>query len=221
MAKEYGAQRKNKWEGVNPITIDTSKLTPANDYTIARAKDVALTPDETTKIKKIADFLANNKFVYRSGANPNDCIDSTLRDMTIYYGTYLPWPPKKEVIVKNIALSDPSVTAYGILKSFHAGFDKIDDKYKPLIAASMHRMIGVDCNTPIKFLLVDVPDGIESAGKGVDFTKIGNASLSIRVAEKLGIPVLNIWDTNISTRLKALVDMLKPKETSEDDEYGF
>ena len=35
MAKEYGVQRKNKWEGANPITIDTSKLTPANDYTIA------------------------------------------------------------------------------------------------------------------------------------------------------------------------------------------
>ena len=121
--------------------------------------------------------------------------------------------------LKNVGVNMSDVKTINI--ELTGGFDKIDDKYKPLIAASMHRMIGVDCNTPIKFLLVDVPDGIESAGKGVDFTKLGNASLSIRVAEKLGIPVLNIWDTNISTRLKALVDMLKPKETSEDDEYGF
>lgn len=161
---------------VAPLQIDKSEY-----KTLARTflvfSDGKNIPEEVKmKMKVIADKLKSLEFILRSPADRADdellavASNSMGKDNTYNYLTFL--NKKKPVPFR---LSSPSEKAYGLLFGFFATKPKdvmtYSGGYRSRLARDYHLLLGDECNTPIKLMVVYDEFGHDGS-KPIDFDDI-------------------------------------------------
>lgn len=161
---------------VAPLQIDKSEY-----KTLARTflvfSDGKNIPEEVKmKMKVIAEKLKSLEFILRSPADrPDDELLTAAthnmgKDNTYNYLTFL--NKKKPVPFR---LSSPSEKAYGLLFGFFATKPKdvmtYSGGYRSRLARDYHLLLGDECNTPIKLMVVYDEFGHDGS-KQIDFDDI-------------------------------------------------
>ena len=139
------------------------------------------TPQDILQLfEKAAYYLSVKKFVLRSGgakgadkAFENGC-DAWNKCKEIY----LPWKgfegSDSNLIVKDIK-------AYEIAEKYHPYWHNLSDGAKKLQARNSHQVLGIDLNTPAKFVICWTKKGKDQGG----------TSQAIRIAKAYDIPIFD------------------------------
>lgn len=130
------------------------------------------------KIKTIVEFLGEKGYTLRSGGANG--ADSFFEEYSNKKEIFLPW---KDFNGNKSLYYEPTKEAYDVAKLFHPNWNKLSFGGKKLMARNCHQVLGYDLKTPVKFIICWTRDGKASGGTGQ----------ALRIAEKLGIPVYNLF----------------------------
>lgn len=201
--------KKNLFEAtdIDMVKIDPEKLNkPGATFGITTFNNGEALPDNIMEqILAICKTLFSRGYAITSNGSNRDevlCKISELEGAKI--ATYLPFKKFNEDI-KFPLISKPTETAYGIAASVRKNFFELKPVVRCLIATDIHTMLGVECNDPLKFLIVYTPEGSESLSKNSDWKQMGYTTLKIRVASESNIPVFNLKNPDAIKRLSELI----------------
>ncbi len=93
---------------------------------------------------------------------------------------YLPKPGHKG---HRSPYCNPTPLAFQIAAEFHPRWKHLDEYERQLHARNSHIMLGLDCSTPVRFLVC------WTQGARV----VGGTGQALRIAKGYGIPVVNLW----------------------------
>ena len=129
----------------------------------------------------IAQFLASQKFVLRSG-------HADGADMAFEDGVAI--PELKEIWIPWLGFNGsksnltPSNDAFILAARFHPHWKKLKDGAKKLHARNCHQVLGSDLQTPVNFVICWTEDGLASGGTGQ----------ALRIAHAWDIPIFNLFN---------------------------
>lgn len=134
---------------------------------------------------KVATFLSTKQFVLRSGgAKGADKAFEIGCDMVSgSKEIYLPWKGF-EGSDSNLIVND--IKAYEIAEKYHPYWHNLSQGAKKLQARNSHQALGLDLNSPAKFIICWTKNGKGSGGTGQ----------AIRIAKAYNIPVFDAGSWN-------------------------
>lgn len=144
----------------------------------------------------VADRLDEKGWTLRSGHAPG--MDQAFETGASRNAeVYLPWPSfeKSEPLEANVIVDRPTTAAYNIAARFHPAWDRASKGAQALHARNVHQVLGRDCDDPSRFLLCWTLNGEVRGGTG----------MTIRVAREYRVPVYNLSDPNILSRVERLL----------------
>ena len=123
-------------------------------------------------------------------------------DLAFAYGAgektvFLPWPGFNGQM--GTVAADPAAMA--IAEQFHPAWERLSAGARKLMARNVHQILGVDLQTPVKFVICWTPDGAETRTT----IQTGGTGQAIRVAIAHGIPVFNLANADALERLKSIL----------------
>jgi len=144
------------------------------------------TPNHILKsMEKIAWAMAEAGLTLRSGGA--DGADLAFENGCDKAGgikeIFLPWEGFNENESK---LFTPSQEAYDIAREYHPYWETMKETTRRIMARNVHQVLGLDCMTPVSFVVCWTPDGGASGGTGQ----------AIRIAEAGGISVINLYNND-------------------------
>lgn len=189
----------NLWEDeIEPVEVDKEGLMRFNRmFTVMSHGEV---PGETIHlIDQLCRSLHSKGFTFRYDGNAQD------KASTAAYNAfkdrneiYLPWKGfNKGVTAK---LNRPSELAYGYASGFNKAFNKLPPTVRAILARNAHVLLGDACNTPVNLCVIYTTDGAE-AKKDINYETTGNMSGIIYACEAIGIPVFNLKNEDVKTRI--------------------
>eukprot|EP00919_Chromeraceae_sp_WS-2016_P077431 GHVR01183243.1.p1 GENE.GHVR01183243.1~~GHVR01183243.1.p1 ORF type:complete len:401 (-),score=63.04 GHVR01183243.1:273-1475(-) len=190
-------------------TADTPSMAwPADTkfYAGIGARD---TPDwAMKKMTKVAEILAKKGYVMRSGAA--DGADSAFEAGVDKAGgthkeIYLPWNgfiPKKGAAERfadgKTVFAENSVQHESIAKQYHPRWDKLGRGARSMMSRNASQMLGRDLKTPSKAVVCWTQGG----------EAVGGTGQSIRMANEVGIQVVNLGDSRLKSMSAASIARL-------------
>lgn len=115
---------------------------------------------------------------------------------------FLPWPGFRG---HQGPFDCPDAEAFRVAAVVHPSWDKIKrDSAKSLLARNSHQVLGADLRSPVDFVLCWTPDGCETESSRSWHT--GGTGQAIILADRWGIPVINLALENAIVRLKAILE---------------
>lgn len=140
-----------------------------------------------TVIREIGNILAVEGYILRSGGAKGS--DKSFEvGCNRYKGKkeiYLPWEGF-EKSTSTLIVSDKR--AFDIAEKYHPTWNKLNKDTKKLHARNSHQVLGLDLNSPSKFLICYTHKGLGGGGTGQ----------ALRVARDYNIPILDLglYDTD-------------------------
>ncbi len=194
LASGGSTEKENNWDGVfAPLSIDdTGLIRNTKRYLMTGTQDVSEVAIE--KGRSIATSLLKLGYTLRSTLNGDrDKLNAVATVAAMdKCEIYLPWYKygSDEKLRRSAVLKQPSKTAYEIATKYSRVFDSLKPVVRAFIARDVHVVLGLDCNTPIDFLLCYSDDGAET--KQEVSAKTGNIGNYIRLCDECNIPVFNL-----------------------------
>lgn len=136
-------------------------------------------PDILDKMKVIGYVLAKERLVLRSGAaeGADSAFENGCNHAKGEKEIYLPW---KSFNGSDSLLWPPTIDGLQLAEKYHPSWNKLADSVKKLHARNSHQLLGYDLKTPSSFVICYSPG-------------TGGTEQSIRIAESLKIPVINLY----------------------------
>jgi len=140
------------------------------------------------KIKFIVEYLNQKGYTLRSGGANG--ADSFFEEFAELKEIFLPWQNFNN---NQSPLFNPSTEAFVMAEEYHPRFKSLSSGGKKLMARNCHQVLGKDLKTPVDFIVCWTKNGTINGGTGQ----------ALRMAEKLNIPVYNLFfDDAIEKLLK-------------------
>ena len=135
--------------------------------------------------KKVAYYLSQKEFILRSGGakGADKAFEVGCDNFNGQKEIYLPWP-YFEGSDSNLIVKDPK--AFEISEKFHPYWHNLSQRAKKLQARNSHQVLGLDLNTPSKFIICWTKNGKGSGGTGQ----------AIRIAKVFNIPIFDAGSWN-------------------------
>lgn len=197
------------WNNTNisPATLKRENMvTDGKAFTLVTSYRTEQLPEEAkNKIEKVMSYLASKGLTYRNMTAGSDEFGKELMNKFENKETYLPWRNFNKEI-KAPAIFQPSELSYRVAVNYHKSYLKLPDIVRTLLACKMHTVLGKNCNEPVKFILAWSECGSESFKKDMDWKKLGDLSMFIKIAKDLAIPFININSSSFSAdKLNSLI----------------
>lgn len=109
---------------------------------------------------------------------------------------YLPWETyEHETPVQGWRMNFPDALAYDIAEETHPNWYTMGSGGRALHARNCHQVLGRTLTDPVKFVLCWTESG----------HKRGGTATTIRLAEKRGIHVFNLWHPPVAERIEDMI----------------
>ena len=145
----------------------------------------------------ISHNLESLGFKLYSGAA--DGADKAFSDGCTNKVEFIPWKGFNNCYTGIVAVSNEAVE---LAATLHPAWDKLSQGAKKLMARNCHQILGEDLNSPVDFVLCWTPDGAETK-TGYN---TGGTGQAIRLANRYGIPVINMFNADWKQRLDVLLE---------------
>ena len=131
-------------------------------------------------MEKIARRLAVLGWTLRSGGaeGADQAFESGARARGGDVEIYAPWPGYHP----NPILSRPHPKAYELAREVHPRWEGLSRGVQALMARNSHQILGPNLDDPVKMLVCWTPGG----------EVVGGTGQAIRLAQKFGVPVINL-----------------------------
>lgn len=153
------------------------------------------TPDYILRLmESVSKKLAEDGFVLRSGAaaGADTAFEAGCKKVNGKSEIFLPW--------RNFNNSDSSLVvkkeAFKIAETVHPNWNALSDGARKLQARNSHQLLGYDLNHKSLFVICWTKEA----------KIIGGTGQAIRLAKKFNIPVFNMADKKVFTKLLKYVD---------------
>jgi len=135
--------------------------------------------------KKVACYLSTKQYILRSGHAPgaDQNFELGCDNCNGQKEIYLPWPYFEG---SGSIFNEPTKEAYEIAEKFHPYWHNLSQGARKLQARNSHQVLGLDLNTPSKFVICWTKNGKDQGG----------TSQAIRVARAYDIPIFNAGSYN-------------------------
>ncbi len=143
--------------------------------------------DAKDTIYKLATKLLNKGNVIRINGDDQEFVNRLTRISSEKVEIYIPWKPFNGFESKHYY---NTLTAKHLAQKHFAGWDKVPDAVKSLMARNIRMIFGDKNNSPMAYLLTWSPDGAVKAGEVNKET--GRASFIIKTAATYGFRIANI-----------------------------
>lgn len=162
------------------------------------------TPKEVLDLfEKVASFLANKGYILRSGGakGADKSFEIGCDKINGEKEIYLPWYRFEN---SNSLLIVSDKKAFEIAEQFHPYWHNLSQGARKLQARNSHQVLGLDLNTPSKFILCWTKNGKGQGGTGQ----------AIRIAKQYNIPIFdagsysNIEDVKKNLKVFLIDNML-------------
>lgn len=177
---------------------------------------------EEIKNKMIAavKYLSGQGYNFRAWYSGDDILGSTLaRDFVTPTNQniqwYIPWKKYNEK-VPNPTSTVRNELAYQLVRGFHKGWDKLPPVVRALCARDVEVFLTADGKHPLTFVLIWTPCGSEELPENPDYQTLGQMAFILRLAKELSIPVFNLQNPDVSTRMQALMSGKIPGEAKKE-----
>ena len=171
------------------------------------------TPEKfASLIKEIAKSLAQNHYTLRSGGagGADSFFEEGAKLAQGKMEIYLPWSKfngRNEKEEGYYFTRDSHYEFYKkakeIAAQFHPAWDRLKDGSKMLHTRNVHQVLGLDVETPSKFVLC-----YSEANKGKRGDYVGGTGQALRIATHLRIPIFNLAEAPSILEIWGL-DMLR------------
>lgn len=159
-----------------------SRQTPVEMLTIAQAA---------------AEALADLGWVLRSGHAPG--ADRAFEDGAGRRAeVYLPWPSfeRSEPLEAGAIYDRPTLDAFALAEQYHPAWDRLRRGGRALMARNMHQILGLQLDSPVKFVLCWTPNAAVTGGTGQ----------AMRLASDRGIPIYNLAEGEHLWRVERMIE---------------
>lgn len=165
------------------------------------------TPDDIAfEQKKIAKALASYGIILRSGGA--DGADTNFEDgYRAENGKMEIWLPWKGFNGRKGDKYLPTPKHYALAMTIHPAWQYLKRGPQALHARNTGQVMGMDLETPVAFVLCWTKDGAESEAQVTRDT--GGTGTAIKLASRMGIPVINMFHKNWKQRLSDLIGTLE------------
>lgn len=153
------------------------------------------TPDDVLlTMVELAERLALMGWTLRSGHAPG--ADRAFEDGAGRLAeVFLPWPSfeNSEPLDADVIVDRPTSAAMNLAPQFHPAWDRLGQGARKLMARNVHQVLGRDCRVEDRssFVLCWTPQALGRGGTGQ----------AIRMARHYGVPVFDLADERILTRV--------------------
>lgn len=165
------------------------------------------TPEDIgVKQRKIARALATYGIILRSGGA--DGADSNFEEGYIdVNGKMEIWLPWKGFNGRKGNKYLPTPKHYAVAMTLHPAWVYLKRGPQALHARNVGQVAGMDTETPVAFVLCWTKDGAQTEKEVTRDT--GGTGTAIRLASRMGIPVINMFHSDWKERLIAVLGTLK------------
>lgn len=156
--------------------------------------------------RKVARALATFGLILRSGgADGSDTnFEEGYKDVSGKMEIWLPWPGfNKRQGDKYL----PQPKHFALAETLHPAWQYLKRGPRALHARNTGQILGMDTMTPVAFVLCWTPDGAQTEKQVTVDT--GGTGTAIRLADRMGIPVINMFHPDWKERLIAVLSTLK------------
>ena len=161
------------------------------------------TPEEIAiKQKKVAKILAAYGIILRSGGA--DGSDTNFEEAYIEAGGKMEiWLPWKGFNGRKGDKYLPTPKHYAVAMTVHPAWQYLKRGPQALHARNTGQVLGMDLETPVAFVLCWTKDGATTES---DVTKnTGGTGTAIKLAARMGIPVINMYHDDWLQQLKTVL----------------
>jgi len=152
-------------------------------------------PEIKTEMVKIGQWCKEHKVWVRSGHAPgaDQAFEKGAQELCI---AYLPWADfeKKFTSSAHFKVPDQWDRVLAHAKEFHPAWDKLSTGAKKLMARNSAQVLGLTLLSPVDMVVCWTKDGKATGGTGQ----------ALRIAEKAGIPIINMYFEGYSTAEKVI-----------------
>jgi hypothetical protein len=142
------------------------------------------TPDDLLRLVTLAARrLTSLGWTLRSGHAPG-ADQAFERGAAIDAEVFLPWPRYEHVVPCSAAYIQPAAAAaaYELAGELHPAWPRLSRGVRALHARNCHQILGPDLRSPVAFVLCWTPGG----------ERVGGTATALRLADRHGVPVLNL-----------------------------
>ncbi|MCF8002098.1 MAG: hypothetical protein K9K76_09600 [Halanaerobiales bacterium] len=146
-------------------------------------------------IEKLAYLLGENGYILRSGGSKgaDTAFEVGAKKSKSFFEIFLPWGKfnnrEGEGYINTLDLTNYQ-EAVLISKKHHPNFLNLKEESKKLIVRDTYQVLGIDLNTPSKFMVCWTKDGCITDRDRTEFT--GGTGQAISIASKKNIPIFNL-----------------------------
>lgn len=171
-------------------------------------------PPETLRLMaRLAHRLEQHGYTLLSGGAPgaDQAYESGVEDPR-HAEIYVPWRGFQGRSPCFSHTEQPSDEAFQVAALLHPAWGALSPAARKLMARNSHQVLGATLRAPVDFVVCWTPDGCESAAERSRRT--GGTGQVIALADRFGIPVLNLQRATALPRLAALVQAHTPAPPS-------
>ena len=177
-------------------TISPIKPIPSMTYAGIGSRETPL--DVLNQMTTLGWELEKLGFKLYSGAA--DGADKAFSNSSSNKVEFIPWKGFNNCFTGIVPVLTDELLA--IAESVHPAWDKCSQGAKKLHARNCHQILGEDLNSPVDFVLCWTPDGAETKTS----YNTGGTGQAIRLANRYGIPVINMYNADWKQRLDVLLE---------------
>lgn len=157
----------------------------------------ATPPEILSLAEAAAEALETLGWVLRSGHAPG--ADRAFESGAGRHAeVYLPWPSfeRSEPLDADGIFDRPSLAAFTLAAQYHPAWDRLGKGARALMARNMHQILGLQLDSPVKFVLCWTPGARVTGGTGQ----------AMRLAADRGIPIYNLAEGEHLWRVERMIE---------------
>jgi hypothetical protein len=118
---------------------------------------------------------------------------------------YLPWPSfeRSEPLEADAIFDRPSLAAFTLAAQYHPAWGRLKRGPRALMARNMHQILGLQLDSPVKFVLCWTPNAAVTGGTGQ----------AMRLALDRGIPIYNLAEGEHLWRVERMIESVRATMT--------
>lgn len=210
-AKDKKPKKESLWDKTDftPLKLDVSKFledTPKSFWVYLYTTDSVIPDTIKVKLEKIATVLAKKNWQYRCNASSKEnVLNSLISIENLQTNIYLPWKSYNDKVPIKPTLAYPNASAYRVATAYNKKFLELPPAVRAIYANIVNSVYNVDCNDPVKLVLVYTSCGTEKLKPKMDFKTLGNLPFIIKLCDEADIPLINIKNDDAISRIASVI----------------